>query len=257
MSNQEQEEEKKRRTVSGIITGSYVVGLVLLLLFCGMKYMDPPEQIGGIELADFGNSDVGQGNVEELPSQADAQPTDNSPQDQMTDDDSPVKTDKKDEKKKNEKKPEKKPEEKPKVDDRLNKNAFKNKDKGGDGKDGKDGNKGKKDGAKDGTGKDGSGTGGKGTGGGSGIGYSLGGRGALSLPKPGYNSNQQGIVIVEIKVDRSGKVVWVDAPARGSTTNAAALVNAAKQAAYKAKFSANPNGPEKQKGTITYTFKLN
>ena len=93
--------------------------------------------------------------------------------------------------------------------------------------------------------------------GGSGVDGLTVGRGALSLPKPGYNSNQQGIVIVEIKVDRSGKVVWVDAPARGSTTNAAALVNAAKQAAYKAKFSANPEGPEKQKGTITYTFKLN
>ncbi len=258
MSNQiqQEEEDKKRRRVSGIITGSYVVGVVLLLIFCGMKYMDPPEQTGGLELADFGDSDFGQGNVEELPSQSDVQPTEDSPQDQMTDDESPVKADKKEDKK-SEKKPVKKEDPKKKVDDRLNKNAFKNKNKGGDGNDGKDGNKGKQDGAKDGTGKDGNGTGGKGTGGGSGIGYSLGGRGALSLPKPGYKSNQQGIVIVEITVDRSGKVITATAPGRGSTTTAAALVSEAKRAALKAKFTANPNGPEKQKGTITYTFKLN
>ncbi len=95
-----------------------------------------------------------------------------------------------------------------------------------------------------------------GTGKGNGSGYNLGGRGLRgTLPEPTYNSEKQGTVIVEIWVDQKGNVVDVKAPAKGSTVTDKALVEAAKAAARKAKFTADPNATEKQKGIINYVFR--
>ncbi|MBU0487418.1 MAG: energy transducer TonB [Bacteroidetes bacterium] len=101
--------------------------------------------------------------------------------------------------------------------------------------------------------------GGNGTGDGPGDGphYSLSGRGAKNLPKPDYNVDEEGKVVVEIWVDRDGKVTRAAPGAKGTTTTNSYLHNKAKDAAMKATFSSNPEAAEIQKGTITYYFILN
>lgn len=96
----------------------------------------------------------------------------------------------------------------------------------------------------------GSGTGDKG------ISYDLQGRGFQELPDPKYDYQGEGRVVVEVSVDRTGKVTQVNSGAKGSTTLDEYLVNAAKEAALKAKFEPKPDAPVIQKGTITYNFIL-
>jgi len=94
-----------------------------------------------------------------------------------------------------------------------------------------------------------------GNGGGNGN-YSLAGRSSVALPKPEYSSNKQGTVVVSIWVDRQGKVVRAEYQPKGSNSQDGYLVNQAIAAARKARFNADPNAPEEQKGTITYIFKI-
>jgi hypothetical protein len=97
-----------------------------------------------------------------------------------------------------------------------------------------------------------------GTGTGAGISYDLGGRSARSLPKPSYNSAQQGRAVVTIWVNQEGKVTRVLSGAKGTTVTDPALIRQAETAARQALFSANPDGPEEQIGKIIYNFlKLN
>lgn len=92
--------------------------------------------------------------------------------------------------------------------------------------------------------------------GGSGNTFSLKGRKAASLPKPDYNNNRQGQIVVKIWVDQQGRVIRCDAPDKGSTITDASMVERAKQAALKARFNASQDAPEEQVGTITYIFKI-
>jgi len=87
-----------------------------------------------------------------------------------------------------------------------------------------------------------------------GVGYDLGGRGAKHLPKPAYDSEEQGKVVVEIKVDRNGKVVSAIAGAKGTTISDLRLRRLAEEAALRSVFASDPNAPERQRGTITYNF---
>lgn len=97
-----------------------------------------------------------------------------------------------------------------------------------------------------------------GPGGGTGNGpsYSLDGRNGLSLPKPYYPGNEEGIVVVQVTVDKNGLVTKAEAGAKGSNTANPELVAAAKKAAMQAKFNADANAPAFQVGTITYRFVL-
>lgn len=116
------------------------------------------------------------------------------------------------------------------------------------------------------TGNSGTGTGpgsGTGTGGGdgegigpgkgSGISFNLGGRKSVSLSKPLDTSQETGKVVVDITVDKYGKVTHANPGARGSTTTSSFLYRKAKEAAMKAVFSPNP-AVEEQRGTITFVF---
>ncbi|NSW93396.1 MAG: hypothetical protein HPY62_01670 [Bacteroidales bacterium] len=89
-----------------------------------------------------------------------------------------------------------------------------------------------------------------------GISYNLEGRGFQSLPEPKYNLQEEGRVVVEISVDRSGKVVQAIPGVKGSTTLNETLLKVAKDAALQARFDAKPDAPAIQKGTITYNFVL-
>lgn len=86
--------------------------------------------------------------------------------------------------------------------------------------------------------------------------FSLGGRGAKYLDKPGNNFREQGNVVVDIWVDKSGKVIRAEVNLRGTTIVDSNLRNQAVRAALNSNFTADDNAPDLQKGTITYTFIL-
>jgi len=92
---------------------------------------------------------------------------------------------------------------------------------------------------------------------GNGTSFSLNGRSALSLPKPLYPGNEEGIVVVQVTVDKSGIVTKAEPGVKGSNTADPDLISAAKKAALRAKFNVDPNAPAFQVGTITYRFVLN
>jgi hypothetical protein len=100
---------------------------------------------------------------------------------------------------------------------------------------------------------DGGGNGG-GSGKGDGFGYDLTGRTTRTAPKVVDNSQETGIVVINITVDKTGNVVSANGPARGSTTTSANLVKKSKEAAEKVKFS--PSDVEVQKGTMTFRYFL-
>jgi len=103
-----------------------------------------------------------------------------------------------------------------------------------------------------GLGTQGNGTGDKG----GGISYSLQGRGFQALPPPKYDYQGEGRVVVEVSVDRSGKVVQATPGTKGSTTLDEYLLKVAKEAALGARFEVKQDAPAIQKGTITYNFIL-
>lgn len=86
--------------------------------------------------------------------------------------------------------------------------------------------------------------------------YDLGGRGIVgSLPKPSFDSNITGKVVVNISVDASGVVKSV-AIGQGTTVSDPNLRNAAKEAAMKARFKPI-SGTSMTPGRITYYFDSN
>ena len=89
-----------------------------------------------------------------------------------------------------------------------------------------------------------------------GVDFSLQGRNPESLPKPEYNYQVEGKVVVEITVDKYGNVTKASAGAKGSTTLNDKLLQAARKAALNARFDRKPDAPAYQKGTITYYFRL-
>jgi TonB family protein len=154
---------------------------------------------------------------------------------------------------------------------------------GGDGNSNKSGNQGDRSGQLNNQGYDGSGGSGGGTGGGigtgdgtgtgSGIGsgsgsgsgggsgsghgnYRLDGRKVTSRPQPEYKCNEEGRVVVEIYVDRTGKVVNARAGVQGTTNPAFCLVDIAKKAAMETRFEPSQSAAERQKGEITFNFTL-
>lgn len=89
-----------------------------------------------------------------------------------------------------------------------------------------------------------------------GISYDLAGRNFQALPPPKYDYQGEGKVVVEINVDRNGNVTQAKPGVKGSTTLDEAFLNAAWDAALKAKFESKSDAPSVQKGTITYNFML-
>lgn len=127
----------------------------------------------------------------------------------------------------------------------------------GEGVTGKEGNQGSLEGSPDSQNRIGGATGGNGSGegNGKGVSFKLGGRKSLSLPKPDYLKQKQGIVVVEVTVDKLGNVTKANPGVKGSTTLDSDLLKAAEKAALTAKFDVSQNAPAYQTGTITYIFK--
>jgi outer membrane biosynthesis protein TonB len=89
-----------------------------------------------------------------------------------------------------------------------------------------------------------------------GISYDLQGRGFQKLPLPKYDYQGEGKVVVEVSVDRSGKVIQAVPGIKGSNTLDEYLLRVAKDAAMEAQFEVKSDAPLIQKGTITYNFVL-
>ncbi len=101
-----------------------------------------------------------------------------------------------------------------------------------------------------------------GIGAGTGLGIQVGGglqnRRVLSLPKPEFRVQKDGRVVVEVVVDRDGKVISATPGVKGTTIVDADLYAAAKKAALQSKFAVKPDAQafQTQIGTITYVYKL-
>jgi len=89
---------------------------------------------------------------------------------------------------------------------------------------------------------------------GSGGNYQLGDRKALTRPKPIFDCNETGKVVVSITVDKSGNVISAQPGRPGTTNSLACLLQRAKEAALKTKFSPDSEAPTKQVGKIIYNF---
>lgn len=83
--------------------------------------------------------------------------------------------------------------------------------------------------------------------------WSLQGRSVKAMPKPSSDFNQQGKVVVNIRVDKAGNVVNASV-GDGTTISDPYTQKLALEAARKAKFT---EGDREQIGSITYNFKLN
>lgn len=97
---------------------------------------------------------------------------------------------------------------------------------------------------------------GPGRGSGNGTSFNLEGRSGISLPKPNYPGNEEGIVVVQVTVDKNGAVTKAEPGVKGSNTANPELIAAARKAALQARFNADPNARAFQIGTITYRFIL-
>jgi TonB family protein len=92
--------------------------------------------------------------------------------------------------------------------------------------------------------------------GGDGIAFNLNGRNPIYLQKPEFKILKEGAVVVEITVDKTGKVISATPGVKGSTVVDNTLYAAARKAALESKFDLKDNAPDRQMGTITYHFKL-
>ena len=83
----------------------------------------------------------------------------------------------------------------------------------------------------------------------------LKGRGLVGdLPRPSYPGSKSGKVVIRVTVDAKGRVTGASYEPKGSTTDAAELIEAAKAAARKARFTESRAAV--QGGTITYIFRM-
>lgn len=268
---------------SARITALIAIILLVLLFVVGTTYMDPPEEYG--VAVNFGTTDFGKGNVQpkkpvkstpqkiEKPPQPDvskAEPTKSSEtkEEVLTADNSEeiaIKKQKEaeakakaiaDAKAKAEAdriaKEKREQEEKKRKLDALIGGVSKSEgtETGSEGNDNKVGDKGQLDGNPYAPSYFGGGGPGKG-----GVGYGLGGRGKVSNKIFKQECNEEGLVVVKIRVNRSGNVVQAT-PGEKGTTGTSCLFEAARKTAMSFKFTPNENAPNPQIGFVTVNFKL-
>ncbi len=238
---------------SGLGTAAVVAVIVMILLAFGYNPPDPPIPEEGVEV-NVGDSDFGLGNSPEPSSTSSSYAPPAAQQQVATQRTEPAPSVPSSPNQGNVTNPTAQEQPQPEnKEPEINRNALfpgkRNQPAGGSqGVTEGSGNQGKPDGNPNSGNYDGNG--------GHGGSFSLKGRSAVSLPKPIYNSNKQGSIVIDIWVDQQGRVTRVEGPAKGSTISDANMVNQAKAAALKARFNADTKAQEVQKGTITYIFKI-
>jgi len=86
------------------------------------------------------------------------------------------------------------------------------------------------------------------------ITYILAGREARNLIKPAGKPLAKGKIIVAIKVNKLGRVIYAVAGAKGSTISDSRLNRELEKAARNSIFAPDTKAPAEQSGTITYSF---
>ena len=92
---------------------------------------------------------------------------------------------------------------------------------------------------------------------GSGTGVQLGSRKIEGRPALPTDFAEDGVIKVEIKVDRTGKVISARPGVKGTQITNKTQLEQARQIALGYRYSANPNGPEIQIGIISINFNSN
>lgn len=264
--------KQTNRPLAAILTLAFHGLLILFLVFMIFHTPVPPypEAGGGSGLeVNFGNTENGMGNnnSEQLIPISTQNLTQNNDNNVLTEDnaDNAIAMNNDDKIKKKDNNP-------IKINDPVIDSKALYKKKSGDGNTNTAGNQGKENGELNSKSYTGDGGSGGGTGGGhgnghgpgdgesigpghdKGISYKIDGRTIKYLPKPAYNSKDEGIVVVNIWVGKNGNVTKAIAGGRGTTTANQQLWKLAEDAAKRATFSVNSKAPEEQKGTITYNF---
>lgn len=259
--------ETEHEQKSFAITTAIMVILILLCLFFGMTYLDPPPE-NGIAI-NFGTTETGSGEIQpteaiqSAPQPAQSAAASASDDEVMSQDivDAVVM---KETKKKTPAKEVAKEEVKPKLaplptpsknttdalSSILNGPKSDGKAKGGEGDDNLPGDKGSPDGDPYANTYFGAG-GGKG----GGTGWGLKGRKLSGKDKVVQDCNESGTVVVQITVNRSGNVVATNYT-KGTTNTNECLLQPAYATARKYKWQADPDAPEKQIGFIVVNFRL-
>ena len=247
--------EKKDRSIAAV--GTVIVHALIVLVLFLMAFRTPLPLPGeeGVEV-DLGMMDQGMGNIQpEKPAiPMAAQPKQEQSQTKedivtQNDEEAPAIEKPKTTKPKQEKPAE---EPKPQVNSRAMYKGSNNPQAGGsEGITGQPGDQGKPNGLAGVRKYDGNG------GKGNGTGYDLGGRGAKSLHRPNDDFSEEGNVVVDIWVNRAGQVVRAEVAQKGTTIINSEMRQKAKQAALRSTFQSDPDAPEEQHGTITYTFVIN
>lgn len=262
---QKNKEDKKRAI---IITSAVHLLLLLIFIFFGLGYQDPAPRVGYV--INFGSSEHGFGKNEDgaqAAQKVNPQPPVKSDDTQSPDQsDQTIRTqsftdapsvDSQSSKKinsDNTDKPAKQTEPEPSNDlTKLLQNVEATKN-GGDGDDQTAGDKGKKTGDINSTSYDGNsnnGAGGNGN-------YNLGNRRVINKGDDLYPCEDEGRVVVEIKVDQNGKVIRATAGVKyngkTTTTTSDCLFKLAKSKALKTTWQADASAPDQQKGYIIYNF---
>ena len=122
---------------------------------------------------------------------------------------------------------------------------------GSEGDDNRAGDKGQPDGDPYATSYYGAPGSGSGTGG-----YGLNGRSLVGKGKVQQECNEEGRVVVKIIVDRNGKVISAVPGVKGTTNNAACLLEPAKKTAFMHQWNLDSNAPSQQVGFVVVNFKL-
>ena len=256
--------QKKKGKYIGL-AGALLVHVVViaLLILVGFTLPEQSEE-GGVpvmmgETSDaWGVADPSLVEVETMPEEAAPEVPEEAEQEMLTQEDEETVAikPKAEEKKKEIKKPEKTEAEKAERERKAAEEAARKRVAGAFGKGAQMGSKG----STEGTGVQGSPTGNSSTGATAGTGgygtFNLGGRsiGEGGLPRPVYNVQDEGKVVVTITVNPAGQVIGTSINRQTNTVNPA-LRKAAEDAAKKARFN-TVSGLNNQTGTITYYFNL-
>lgn len=278
----------KHEQNSAKITALIVVILILLCFVVGQDYQDPPEEYG--VAVNFGNSEVGSGNVQpdksiksedlninKQPEEAQSEPnkaeeqtddiqetstSEEVKEDVLTQDTEVAIAIKKTEAVKKakaeadvkEKAAAKKAEEANKraeIDAMMGgMNNSDGESSGSEGNDNEAGDKGQLDGNPYAPSYFG---GGKGNGG---VGSGLGGRGQGKFSEVKQDCNEEGLVVVLVEVDRNGKVVKATPGVQGTENTAPCLLEPARKIAESGKWPADSKAPTRQIGFVSIDFKL-
>ena len=243
------QQEKKNEQKAAIGTAIVVAGVFVFCLLVGFTQPDPLPEEPYVEL-DFSNSSEGGGSEAETEDSSPAQEVqeeqpEETPQtaeiesesqveESVAVDAAPVKDEKAEE-----------PVEKPREVDPTT--LFKpTESEGTETNDGGDFGNGAGTGSGDNTGP-GHGTTGNGN-------WILSGRGMVRGPKIDEESQEEGKVVLDIYVDRTGKVLRATLNVKESNTASQELISRAKKAALKTKFSELPSATVEQKGKLTFNF---